>query len=118
LALFLDDDDRINHAIAELRRLNLSPDSVLVRDKTLTAAELDGRVVVMNLNAGAYFDFNRIGTEIWSMLAEPCPIRRIFDSLSQNYRVDRETVARDVTPFLQTLVEQQLIRTMPPDAAQ
>jgi coenzyme PQQ synthesis protein D (PqqD) len=118
LALFLDDDDRINHAIAELRRLSLSPDSVLVQDKTLPAAELDGRVVVMSLSAGAYFDFNRIGTEIWSMLAEPCPIRWIFDSLSQNYRVDRETVAREVTPFLQTLLEQQLIRTMPPDAAQ
>jgi len=52
------------------------------------------------------------------MLAEPCPIGRIFDSLSQNHRVDREIVVREVTPFLQTLLEQQLIRTMPPDAAQ
>lgn len=98
--------------------MNLSPDSVLVRDKTLPAAELDGRAVVMSLSAGAYFDFNRIGTEIWSMLAEPCPIDRIFESLSQNHRVDRETIAREVTPFLQTLLEQRLIRAMPPDAAQ
>ncbi|HEY3225263.1 MAG TPA: PqqD family protein [Pseudolabrys sp.] len=98
--------------------MNLSLDSVLVQDKTLPAAELGGRVVVMSLSAGAYFDFNRIGTEIWSMLAEPCPIGRIIDSLSQNHRVDRETVAREVTPFLQTLVEQRLIRAMPLDAAQ
>ena len=98
--------------------MNLSPDSVFVQDKTLPTAELDGCVVVMSLSAGAYFDFNRIGTEIWSMLAEPCPIGRIFDSLSQNHRVDREIVVREVTPFLQTLLEQQLIRTMPPDAAQ
>ena len=98
--------------------MNLWSDSLLVRDKTLPAAELDGRVVVMSLSAGAYFDFNRMGTEIWSMLAEPCPIGRIFDSLSQTYGVDREEVAREVTPFLKTLLEQQLIRTMPSDAAQ
>jgi len=98
--------------------LNLSLDSVLVQDKTLPTAELDGRTVVMSLSAGAYFDFNRVGTEIWRMLAEPCPVGRIFDSLSQNHRVDREMVAREVTPFLKTLLEQQLIRTMPPDGAQ
>ena len=98
--------------------MNLSLDSVLVQDKTLPTAELDGRTVVMSLSAGAYFDFNRVGTEIWRMLAEPCPVGRIFDSLSQNHRVDREMVAREVTPFLKTLLEQQLIRTMPPDGAQ
>ena len=98
--------------------MDLSLDSVLVQGKTLPTAELDGRAVVMSMSAGAYFDFNRVGTEIWRMLAEPCPVGRIFDSLSQNHRVDRETVAREVTPFLQTLVEQQLIRAMPLDAAQ
>ena len=98
--------------------MNLSPHSVLVQDKTLPTAELDGRAVVMSLRAGAYFDFNRVGTEIWRMLAEPCPVGRILDSLSQNHRVDREMVAREVTPFLKTLLEEQLIRTMPPDGAQ
>jgi hypothetical protein len=98
--------------------LNLSPHSVLVQDKTLPTAELDGRAVVMSLRAGAYFDFNRVGTEIWRMLAEPCPVGRIFDSLSESHLVDREIVVREVTPFLQTLLEERLIRTMPPDAAQ
>ena len=98
--------------------MDLSLDSVLVQDKTLPTAELDGLTVVLSLSAGAYFDFNRVGAEIWRMLAEPCPVGRILDSLSQNHRVDRETVAREVTPFLKTLLEEQLIRTMPPDGAQ
>jgi hypothetical protein len=98
--------------------LNLSPHSVLVQDKTLPTAELDDRTVVMSLRAGAYFDFNRVGTEIWRMLAEPCALGRIFDSLSENHLVDRDIVVREVTPFLQTLLEERLIRSMPPDAAQ
>jgi hypothetical protein len=41
------------------------------------------------------------------MLAEPCRVGKIFDCLSRR-DVD-ETLTRDVTPFLQTLVEQQLV---------
>ena len=98
--------------------MNLSLDSVLVQDKTLPTAELDGRVVVMSLGAGAYFDFNRVGTEIWRMLAEPCPVGTIFDRLLKLHPVDKETLTRDVTPFLQTLLEQRLIRIIAPEAMQ
>ena len=98
--------------------MNLSLDSVLVQDKTLPTVELDGRIVVMSLHAGAYFDFNRVGTEIWRMLAEPCAVDRIFDRLLKLHPVDKETLARDVTPFLQTLLEQRLIRSIAPETMQ
>ena len=39
------------------------------------------------------------------MLAEPCRVSDIFHSLAKRHDVDTETLARDVTPFLQTLVE-------------
>ena len=90
--------------------LSITNDSVLVRDKGLAAADVDGRIVVLNLHAGSYFDFNRVATEVWCMLAEPCPVSKIFQSLSKRHDVDAETLARDVTPFLQALVEQRLAR--------
>src|SRR5262245_46355972 len=95
---------------------NISIDSLLVRDKKLPAAEIEGRVVVLSVHTGAYFDFNQVGTEIWRMLAEPCRVGKIFDSLSERHRVDEKTLARDVTPFLQTLLEQRLIRAVASDA--
>ena len=76
--------------------MNLSLDSVLVQDKTLPTAELDGRVVVMSLG----------------------PVGRIFDRLLKLHPVDKETLTRDVTPFLQTLLEQRLIRIIAPEAMQ
>ena len=90
---------------------NISIDSFLVREK-LPAADTEGRVVVLSVHAGAYFDFNQVGTEIWRMLAEPCRVGKIFDCLSEQHSVDEETLARDVTPFLQTLLEQGLIRAV------
>jgi hypothetical protein len=94
--------------------LSVTIDSVLVHDKEPTAANLDGGVVVLSVRAGSYFGFNRVASEIWNMLAEPCRVGQIFDLLSRRHDVDAETLARDVTPFLQSLVENRLVRMISP----
>jgi hypothetical protein len=94
--------------------LSVTIDSVLVRDSEPRAAELDGGVVVLSVRAGAYFSFNRVASEIWTMLAEPCRVRGIFDRLAQSHEVDAQTLARDVTPFLQELLAHRLVRLIDP----
>jgi hypothetical protein len=92
--------------------LSITIASVLVREKELAVADVDGRTVVLSLAAGSYFDFNRVATEIWDMLAEPCRVGEIFRRLSDQHDVDAATLARDVTPFLQTLVNEQLVQVL------
>jgi hypothetical protein len=94
--------------------LSVTLDSVLVQESEPKAADLDGRVVVLSVRAGSYFGFNRVAGEIWNMLAEPCRVGRIFDTLTERHDVDPDIMARDVTPFLQTLVEQRLARVVDP----
>lgn len=90
--------------------MRVTIDSILVRASEPKAADLYGCVVVLSVRAGAYFGFNRVASEIWQMLAAPCRVGRIFDALCESHDVDPETVVRDVTPFLQTLLEQELVR--------
>lgn len=95
--------------------MSVSIDSVLVADKEPSAVDLDGRIVVLSMRAGSYFGFNRVASEIWQMLAAPRRVGEIFDSLLERHDVDAETLARDVTPFLQTLLEHRLVRLIDPD---
>ena len=88
--------------------MSVTIDSVLVQDKEIAAADLDGRVVVLSVRAGAYFGFSDVASEIWHMLSEPRKVGEIFDALSQSHEVDATTLSRDVLPFLQTLIEQRL----------
>ena len=97
--------------------LSLTVASILVRDSEPNTANLEGGVVVLSVRAGSYFGFNEVATEIWTMLAEPCRIGLIFDSLSERHSVDAATLAHDVTPFLQSLVENRLVRVLGPDEA-
>jgi hypothetical protein len=94
--------------------LGITVDSVVVRDSKLAAADIDGRVVVLSVGAGSYFDFNQIATEIWHMLAEPCRVSEMFQRLSKQHDIDAEIVSRDVTPFLRTLAKERLIRILTP----
>lgn len=76
---------------------------------------VDGNVVVLSIRAGSYFDFNRVGSEIWTLLGEPQRVTRILDVLGQNYDVDRDTLTRDVVVFLQNLVEARLVSVLAPE---
>ena len=98
--------------------MSVTVDSVLVRENELAMADVDGRAVVLSLTAGSYFDFNQVATEIWDMLAEPRRVDAIFRHLSDQHDVDAATLARDVTPFLQTLLNERLVRVAAPEETQ
>lgn len=94
----------------------VSPDTILVRNSEPVATTMvDGSVVVLSIRAGSYFDFNRVGTEIWNMLAEPHRVTRILGALAQNYDVDSDILTRDVVVFLQKLVDARLVSVLAPE---
>jgi len=90
--------------------MSLTSESLLVQDSEPIAATIDEDVVMLSVRAGAYFGLNDVGSEIWNMLATPRRLGDVCRSLSSLYEVDDETVARDVFPFLQMLVDSGLVR--------
>jgi hypothetical protein len=89
-------------------------ESFLVRDNEPVGADLDGGSVVLSVRAGAYFSFNPMASEIWQMLAEPRWVGQILALLSECYDADKQTIAQDLTPFLQALVDHRLVRVIDP----
>lgn len=98
--------------------MNLTVSSVLVQETGLSAAERDGRVVVLSLQAASYFDFNTVASEVWGMLSTPRRVDDILQELSQHHDVDIEIVTHDVMSFLQSLVTQRLVRIVAVEDAQ
>jgi Coenzyme PQQ synthesis protein D (PqqD) len=97
--------------------MTLTSDTILVRDSEPVAATIDGDVVLLSVRAGSYFGLNAVGTEIWDLLAESRRVGDIVDRLSQSYDVDRDTMTRDVTTFLNSLIERRLLRVVKPGKA-
>jgi hypothetical protein len=90
----------------------LGSDAVVVQDSEPIAATVDDEVVMLSVRAGAYFGLNGIGSEIWHMLREPRRVGDLCDELAQRYEADTDTLTRDVTLFLQALIERGLVRVV------
>lgn len=94
--------------------MTVTVDTVLVQDSEPIPATVDEEVVLLSIRAGNYFGFNRVGTEIWGMLSEPRRVGDILNSLGKAHDVDTDTMTRDVTKFLQTLIDRGLVRVIDP----
>ena len=90
--------------------MSLTVNSILVQEAGLSATEVDGRFVVLSLQAASYFDFNKVASEIWSLLSRPRRVDEILQELSSHHDVDIEVMTRDVMTFLQSLVAQNLVQ--------
>jgi hypothetical protein len=99
------------------RPVSVTIDSILVQNRDLPAADLDGRIVLLSVAAGACFRLNGVASEIWRMLGEPRRVGDVYETLLQSHEVDAATLSRDVLPFLQTLIEQRLVRHIDRDGA-
>ncbi len=89
-------------------------DTIVVQDSEPIPTTIEEETVVLSMRAGAYFGFNRIGTEIWAMLAQPRRVGEIFDRLLLAHDVDVDTMTRDVTAFLDALIKRRLLRVVGP----
>jgi len=92
--------------------MSVSADSVVVQDGEPVAARVDGDVVMLSEREGAYFGLNGVGSKIWELIAQPCRVGDVCQSLSELYDVDHATLVREVTQFLEDLLARKLVRVI------
>lgn len=82
----------------------LDSGTVLRRSADVLEAEIDGEVVMMSGEKGEYYGLDKIGSEIWALLAEPSSVEDVCARLLPQYDVDEEQGRRDILVFLEALV--------------
>lgn len=65
--------------------------------------------VLVHLGTNEIFELNRTGYRVWQLLTEGMDRRAIQDRLAQEFTVDGEQLAREVTNLLSQLSARQLI---------
>jgi hypothetical protein len=73
---------------------------------------VDGEVLIVNLESGAYYSSSGSGDAIWSLLAGGATIAEATDRLQLAYDVPRDALEAAVTAFLEELVGEGLLVTL------
>jgi len=79
------------------------PEDVLI-------SNLQGESVILNLDSERYYGLDSIGTRILSVLTTSESIEAAYNTLVQEYDVDRQALRQDLIALVENLVAQGLVK--------
>ena len=92
---------------------DISMDTTICRTKDVVASDIDGEVVMMSIENGAYYGIDSIGSRIWELIETPCKVSELIEKLLEEFEVDRPTCEKDVLKFLEELQKDKIILVQP-----
>lgn len=72
-------------------------------------ADVGGEVVLLHTQNWQYFEFDKVGATIWSLLDAPSSLDTLVTSLLTHFQVEREQCRQETKAFLDQMMAQGLI---------
>lgn len=89
---------------------SLTSATKVVRSPEQVSGDLDGKVVLLSIENGEYYNMNEVGSRIWSLLEKPTTVAGLIDTLVTEFEVTREQCEREALAFLEQLRTDKLLR--------
>ena len=78
--------------------------------ETVFAQEVDGEMVLLDMESENYFGLDEVGTDIWQAMQEKETLKEVLEVLLEQYEVETEVLERDLSDFVGKLVESGLVK--------
>ncbi len=78
---------------------------------TVFAQEVDGEMVLLDMNSESYFGLDEIGTAIWRGMQEKKTLQEVFELLLNQYDVGADLLKQDLLAFVDKLVKHGIVST-------
>lgn len=82
-----------------------------IADSNAVGCEIEGEMVLLDLQTGTYFGLNRVGAEIWNQLREGKTAGEIQTYLLSQYSVAPERCEAEVLALLTELRDRGLVKS-------
>jgi len=79
---------------------------------TVFAQEVDGEMVLLDMNSENYFGLDEMGTAIWLAMHQKETLKEVFEVLLEQYEVEAEVLEKDLLLFVDKLAESGLIEVI------
>lgn len=82
----------------------------VIASDNVVGCDIQGEMVLLDLNSGIYFGLNAVGADIWNFVREEKSVEEIQHYLMSQYAVSLERCEAEVISLLSRLSERGLIR--------
>lgn len=87
----------------------LSDGLTVTRRPGLIEAEVDGELIGLHIDNGVCYGFNRTATRVWRLIERPTSLAEICQVLTQEFAVDHQDCADEVTALLREMQRDGLV---------
>lgn len=87
----------------------ISMQSYIKGKKGIDITDLDGDLVMMDLDQGIYFSMNEQAGDIWKLIQKRMQVKAVANELKQLYEVSEEECDKHVLGFIRMLDDAKLI---------
>jgi ornithine carbamoyltransferase len=77
---------------------------------TVFAQEVDGEMVLLDMNSENYFGLDAVGTDIWQAMQENGSLQNVLETLLAQYEVEEDVLRKDLLTFVEKLQESGLVQ--------
>ena len=78
--------------------------------ETVFAQEVDGEMVLLDMDSENYFGLDEVGTAIWQAMQEKESLKEVFEVLLGQYEVEEDVLRKDLIGFVEKLKESGLVK--------
>ena len=86
-----------------------SPNRLYQRTSEFIAADVADELVLLHTVSWYYFEFDKIGTSIWTLLDAPRSLPSLVETLRMEFDVDETRCSADTKAFLDDMIGQGLV---------
>lgn len=88
---------------------DITMDSIVAVTKDQMSCGLDDEAVILSLKTGVYYSLNPCGNRIWALVQKPVRVRKIRDTILQEFDIDKKQCEEDLLSLLSDMVKEGLI---------
>ena len=93
-----------------IKKINITMDSVILKNKEIDDTDLDGEKVMMDLDKGKYYLMNEVGSRIWELVDEEITVGELIKVILNEYEVEQNQCEAAVINFIRSLSNSDLVK--------
>jgi len=89
--------------------MKITIDTTIHRNNEILTSNIDDEKVMMSIQYGEYFGLGKTGSFIWDHIENPIMVSELLELIIQKYDIEKEKCLNEIIPFLNDLLEKELI---------
>jgi len=86
----------------------MNKDTIIRFSDSVFSQEIDGEMVLLDMQSEQYFGLDAVGAEIWKLLETGKSVGQVHAAMLEAYDADPQTLLTDIMNFIASLLDSNL----------